>query len=628
MNGLARTAVSFGIAFAIVVIATRLVRRLAFVLGAVAHPSRDRWRQDSVPMLGGVAIYAGVVGAVLLSGAYDPRVGWALTAGSLMFLVGLLDDFVRLRPTNKLLAQILVACAVTFGMGPTEWLGLPVLDGLLAIIWIVAITNALNLLDNMDGLCAGVAAIVAIAFTASTFTEDAPQAAAAAALAGAACGFLLYNFHPASIFMGDAGSLFLGATLGVMSITAARGQSMGVLSALAFPVLLLLIPLFDAAFVTISRKLSARRASVGGRDHTSHRLVAMGFSERHAVLLLYLFAAAGGASAVVLRRASAAEGWALTGVVLVGLCLLGVRLARVTVYGDDDYRLLKSGPYTPILVDFAYKRRVFEVMVDLTLAGLAYHAAYVVRFGPAVPEPYLGVMMRSLPVVVGWELLGLFLAGVYRGIWRYITFSDLWTYIKGVAIGSVGAIVSVLYFYRFEDYSRGVFVINAVFFCALVLASRLMVRLLGDVTSAGRAAGQPVLLYGAGEDGILLVRTLHRRFQGQYQAVGFLDDDTSKRGRLIAGLEVLGSIETAETVLERTGTVAVLVSDEIEPNRLGRLQAVCQRGGVTVYRLRTVLEPVDTESGAPGAAPAPADTRASRGDLEVPAGVPGFPVGR
>src|SRR5690606_28180300 len=161
-------------------------------------------------------------------------------------------------------------------------------------------------------------------------------------------------------------------------------------------------------------------------------------------------------------------------------------------------------------------------------------------------------------------------------------------YIKGVAIGSVGAIVSVLYFYRFEDYSRGVFVINAVFFCALVLASRLMVRLLGDVTSAGGPDGRPVLLYGAGEDGLLLARTLHRRFPGQYQPVGFLDDDVSRRGRVIAGLAVLGSIETVESVLDRTGTAAVLVSDEIEPHRLKRLQAVCQRREVTVYRLRTM----------------------------------------
>src|SRR5690606_15763169 len=156
-----------------------------------------------------------------------------------------------------------------------------------------------------------------------------------------------------------------------------------------------------------------------------------------------------------------------------------------------------------------------------------------------------------------------------------------------------------------------------------------VVRLLGDVTSAGGPDGRPVLLYGAGEDGLLLARTLHRRFPGQYQPVGFLDDDVSKRGRVIAGLAVLGSIETVESVLDRTGTAAVLVSDEIEPHRLKRLQAVCQRREVTVYRLRTMLEPLAAEAAAPGAPPAPAaGTHASRGDLEEPAGVPGLPLRR
>lgn len=587
-------AIAFLLALALSAAITAVMKRLAPALGAVAQPSNDRWHRRPVPLLGGVGIYIGCLGAILIVGMPDVRVGWTLGAGSVMALVGVLDDFIQVRPSSKLMAQVLVACAVLLGMGSTPWLGSPVLDALITIFWVVAITNAFNLLDNMDGLCAGIAAIAALAFTVIVARTDPALGALGAALAGAACGFLIFNFHPASIFMGDTGSLFIGATLAVVSLSVEHRDTMGVVSTLAFPVLLMLIPLFDTAFVTLSRKLSARKASVGGRDHTSHRLVAMGYPESRAVLLLYAFAVLGGATAITLSRASLEEASVLTGVLVIGLMLLGVRLARVNVYGGADFALLKDKPYTPLLVDFTYKRRVFELLLDLLLASLAYYAAYVVRFADDFPV-YANLFIQSFPTVIGCELAGLYLAGAYRGIWRYVSVSDLGTYLKGIAFGSLGSVLSLVYLSRFEGYSRGVFVINAVFLAVLVLGSRVSFRALGELSHRYRMTGRPALIYGAGDGGALAVRELRTNPRFDFRAVGFIDDDPSKQGRRVAGLTVLGTFRDLVRLLGTTGAEVVILTTTLEEPRQEALQATCFEAGVQILKLQVTLDLLDRE---------------------------------
>ncbi len=591
MTAIAQHALTFVIAGAISIALTPALKRAAVALGAVARPSNDRWNRRQVPLLGGVAIYVAVLSAVLLVGSIDSAVGWVLACGTVMMLVGLLDDFINLKPSTKLMAQLLVACALLVGGLHKPWLGSPALDALLCILWVVGITNAFNLLDNMDGLCAGIAAISALAFGLSTASSQPALSLVAIALAGAAAGFLVFNFHPASIFMGDTGSLFIGTTLAALSITVERRQTVGVLSTLAFPVLLLLIPLFDTLFVTVSRKLSARKASVGGRDHTSHRLVAMGYPESRAVLLLYGFAALGGATAIALRRASFEEASLLTGLLMMGLVLLGVRLARVNVYGGQDFSLLRDRPYTPLLADFTYKRRVFELLMDVGLAGFAYYAAYVIRFGEVFWTTYYDLFLRSLPIVIACELVGLYAAGVYRSIWRFISLADLGTYIKGVGLGSVASILALLYMSRFEGYSRGVFIINVLCFGLLVLGSRVSTRALGEWSHRYRQTGRLALIYGAGDGGALSVKELRTNPNFEFRPVGFIDDDLSKQGRRIAGLPVLGTGDNLADLLGTTGAEAVILSTRLPPDRHDAVARQCYRAGVSVLRLEVRLEP-------------------------------------
>ncbi len=259
-----------------------LVRSVARRLGLVAKPRADRWHRRPTALFGGVAMFAGFTAvAVLYAPADFAGDQLLLLCAAGMFGLGLLDDLVRLKPYSKLVGQIVFSTAFTLFGARLHWLASPVLDQALTIFWLVGIANAVNLLDNLDGLAGGVAAIASAYLVFFCHASGQYAAAAfAAAFCGAVVAFLFFNFNPASIFMGDCGSLFLGFFLGGLTAGCKPGRRRGlrrnVLAVLAIPVLLLLIPIVDTTLVTITRKFHGRPVSQGGRDHTSHRLVALG----------------------------------------------------------------------------------------------------------------------------------------------------------------------------------------------------------------------------------------------------------------------------------------------------------------------------------------------------------------
>lgn len=573
----------------LVALATPLVRLLARKTGVLAYPKEDRWHTRPVPMLGGLAIFVGSIGAVIVT-QLEASMLPVLAAGAGMFVLGITDDFLKLKPSTKLTAQIAVACVVVMLDRP-DWTGWQAPDLLLGIFWIVLITNAFNLLDNMDGLCAGIAAIAAFACMVELLATDQPLAIYAAALGGAAAGFLFFNFKPASIFMGDGGSLFLGGSLSVLAMTGGRDASAGVASALAVPVFLLLIPLFDTTFVTLSRILSTRSASQGGRDHTSHRLVAMGFSESEAVLILWGLAGAGAAAVILGRHFHFSEALLLGPLLLIGLCLLGIQLARVRVYDGEDFSLLIGRAYTPLLIDVTYKRRIFEVLLDLALVTFSYYAAYIIRFDrdSALHYPWFA---QSLPIIIACQLLSFFVSGVYRGSWRYISLADFSTYIKAIALGVISSVMVLVYVYRFEGYSRGVFVIDALLLALLLFGSRLSFRVIGDAAGRHRS-GNPVLIYGAGDGGALLLRELRNNAHYALQPVAFLDDDAARKPSRMLRLPVLGGISELDRAIGEYQPVAVIIStSKLPPERLREIRRACYESGTRLLQLKFSLDEV------------------------------------
>ena len=592
----------FVIAFLGAVITTFAVRNVARRRRLLSTPQADRWHPRPIPFLGGVALWLVtiVTTAAMLPVESWPRLMPMLCAATGAFALGLIDDFIRIKPATKLTGQIAVGCLTIVSGWSVGAVNSPALDALISLAWFLAIVNAFNLLDNMDGLCAGVAAIGAIGTCVSVNDPNAWGFVASVALAGACLGFLVFNYHPASIFMGDSGSLFIGGLLAVLTSIPAGGRPSGPLAAMTVPVLLLLIPIFDTLFVTLSRHLALRSASVGGRDHTSHRLVALGFSERQAVLLLWALAAISGGAAVALERAHVREANLIVGLLVIGLALLATQLGRVRVYEGRDFAMLRDKAFTPLLVEFTYKRRVFEVLLDVGLVSVAYYGSYVIRFDRDLPQ-YYDLFVASLPIVIACQLLSFFALGVYRGLWRFLTAGDLLTYFKGVTLGTVCSVITLVYLYRFTGYSRSVFIIYAMALLLLLAASRYSFRVIGELAHRRRPGTQRVAIYGAGEGGALLVRELWRNPRYDYRLVGFFDDDLSKAGKRLDGLPVFGGIDRLPAMVVEGAIDLVIVSTrKLDPSRLDELRRLCYESGTGVLQFDFELRPL-IGLGQPGA---------------------------
>ncbi|MBM40956.1 MAG: hypothetical protein CL483_03405 [Acidobacteria bacterium] len=582
----------FVVAAALSLLCTPLVRAFARDRGIVAAPKVDRWHQQPTPLLGGVGVWLASVAATLVFSESSLVV---MGTASCMFLVGVVDDGMRLRPATKLTAQIIAASIlVAFGVNAT-WTGSLTFDAMLTILWIVGLTNAFNLLDNMDGLCAGIALIALGAYLAAGFgAEPSPSLVVASAMMGALAGFLVYNFKPASIFLGDSGSLFVGFTVGALTVGGyVPDVDSNIVSVIAVPVLILLIPIFDTTLVTVSRKLSGRSASQGGTDHSSHRLVALGFSERGAVLVLYALAAMSGFTAFLVGRYGFDNVNLLIGLVLVVMVLFGVQLARVGVYKDGNLELLRNRSYTPLLIELTYKRRVFEILLDFVLVSMGFYAAYRLRFGLGDPfsEQFPG-FINMLPVVIGCTMGSLWMFGAYRGVWRYFGLTDLTVFVRAIVVGLVLAAGVTVMVDGFSVETTTTFIITGLVLLFFLVGARLSVRAVGELgRRREEKLGRPVVIYGAGDAGVMLAKELLNNRDHQCQPVSFLDDDPAMHGRTLLGFTVLGGIERLEEALN-SGAAGVVISTDVETARLATLVRICNKQGVPLHRMQVRLEPM------------------------------------
>jgi UDP-GlcNAc:undecaprenyl-phosphate GlcNAc-1-phosphate transferase len=585
------------VSFALAAAFTPVVRRLARRWGFVAKPKTDRWHKRPTAMMGGVAIWLAVI-TTYLTLVPHTSAGWVVVgAASFLFLVGLIDDWLHIKPYQKLIGQVIgAAIVVNYGLVLPWTRSLPA-NMVITIFWLIGITNAINLLDNMDGLATGIAAIASGFLTLNFIAAgQTTEALMLGAFAAALVGFLIYNSNPASIFMGDSGSMFIGFFLASSSlINLAGGRSRAFVPVLAVPILVLFIPIFDTTFVTILRKLSGRAASQGGRDHTSHRLVALGLSEKRAVLLLYGLAALSGLLAVTLRELKPDVSIALLAIFTLGLTLLGVYLAGVKGYDEEEeVRAEHDNLLFAFLIDFSYKRRIFEVLLDVILIVLAYWSAYAIKFEPFSNSPAWKLFLRTLPVLVVVRLAAFLVFGVYRGIWRYTSMDDLLAFAKAVAAGSIVSMIIVLFKFRFQGFSRAVFLIDALVMLLLLAGSRVAFRFFRQVLPSGSDGnGQRVLIYGAGDAGELLLRELLNNRELSYAPIGFMDDDVNKHGKLIHGFRVFGGNGLLPKIISDHRVEQVLISSpRILEERIAEILSECEAQNVELRRLSIRLEAI------------------------------------
>jgi UDP-GlcNAc:undecaprenyl-phosphate GlcNAc-1-phosphate transferase len=315
-----------------------VLRRVALATGLVDRPGPGKRRAHEVPYLGGVAIAVAALCVWPFNSDFPVNVTVVGLAALAILVVGLLDDAFTLGPLLRIAAEVLAAGVVVMAGVRAEPFGNPVLDIAITIVWIVGVTNALNLLDNMDGLAAGVAGAAAFGvFTLAAILGQDWIATASLALAGACAGFLVHNWRPASIYMGDAGSLFLGFVLSI-AVLGLRPEVTPPRSLLV-PVLLLALPVLDTTVVTFARVRHGRSILSGGTDHISHRLVGLGLSTGVAVATLVGVEVVMAAIAVA-YGAAAMPFWAAVLAGGVTMVALAVVASQADVYEEPVVGLL------------------------------------------------------------------------------------------------------------------------------------------------------------------------------------------------------------------------------------------------------------------------------------------------
>ncbi len=401
-----------------------LIRNISLRLGIVDTPKDDRWHKKPTPKVGGIAIFVAFIVAflttILLVSPAPVNIQWALLAGSVItFLIGVLDDSKPLSPVAKLIGQILAAAIVVFFGRNLDFFDLEILNIIFTFGWLVGITNAINLLDNMDGLAGGIALIAALMLSLMFWQVKAfDLLLISLALGGATLGFLFFNFPPASVFMGDGGSLFLGFTLASLAIAKVPRAS-NLLAILGVPTLIFLLPILDTAMVTITRMLRGQSPAQGGKDHTSHRLIAFGFTERQTVLVLYLIALVSGIAGSFLESIDYNISLLLIPILLMFFTLLTAYLARIKVVTSSETQD-HPGTFTRLMIGITGRGRVLEIILDLVIICVSYYLAFWLFFGVDHDILNSELFLSSLPIVIGAVYISFFALGVYGQVWQFI----------------------------------------------------------------------------------------------------------------------------------------------------------------------------------------------------------------
>jgi UDP-GlcNAc:undecaprenyl-phosphate GlcNAc-1-phosphate transferase len=581
---------SWLIASLISVVACGLVRTWALRIGVVVYPRNDRWHQSPRPLLGGLGIVIGTGLAMALMTAFGASlapetliVGGAALA---MHIVGLLDDRVSLSPLAKLVTSLACGALVVFGLAVLNDIRPSAPLVLVLVVGYGAVCHALNLLDNMDGLAGGIGLIAALWLTAAAGDRLEPATQALLlALSGSLAGFLVWNVHPARLFMGDCGSLFIGSVLAGSALVPMLRKDTAIVPSALTAGLVLAIPLFDTSFVLVLRRLAGRSATRGGTDHVSHRLVSFGFSQRQAVAGLWAIAMLGGALATMLRWGAGATAGPLIALFATALIMLGVYLARVPAYDGEDFARMREGMLAPIVKDLTFRWHAGEVLLDAVLIAACYYAAYRLRFEDQQLETFLQSFSISLPIVIACKLAALYASGLYSRMWGTFGLRDISTVVRGVLLGSLLSVLVIAYGYRFQGFSRGVFVMDGALFLLAVFGSRASFRLFETAAWTRRESNRRILVYGAGRRGQLLVREMFANPDWHMVPAGFLDDAPYMTHRRLVGVPVRGGLADLDRVLGKLKVDEVVISTvAIEAEMEARIRDVCGRHQVGVKR--------------------------------------------
>lgn len=617
--------VIFGVGLLTALLATPLAIRLALALGMVDKPDARRVHTTPTPRGGGLAVVLAF--HVACAAIFLPP--WADFSGSLteewwlnflvlsagLTVVGFLDDFLGLRPLVKLLGQLVVSVGAwllglrvnsMFAVTLPDWVSL-----LITVFWFVALMNAFNLIDGMDGVASGLGSIASAALIGSFLLRAQPSdCLVTLGLLGACVGFLHYNFHPARVFLGDTGSMFIGFALAAISITTfTKGTAF---TALAVPALVVGVPLFDtflAVWRRTARKILGRAESRRGgnaagnvfgadKDHLHHRLHATGRSQKKVALMLYVAALVLAAIGLLAQVFQDLAGGIYLLAFVAAVFVIVRHVAHVELW--DSASALVHGLSRPLRREIVVPAYIVGDIAILLVSQFISHL--FVGGGLGFNQMRQG-LLESIAFQVAIPFVALAASGTYRRIWsraRLVDFVSLAASLcGGLAVGFAIATMVETEFTKVRLLETAI--LGA---CALTLMTgvRLFRRIAADVRGSVMARGlttadnlQRALIYGAGHSGLLFLHAEGDAAPGSgtgYRVVGFLDDDTNIHGRIMHGYPVLGGRENLATILPSTAADLVIVTARLNSESRSVLLAAAGACGVRVLKWRTGLEEI------------------------------------
>jgi UDP-GlcNAc:undecaprenyl-phosphate GlcNAc-1-phosphate transferase len=589
---------------------TPVARRLALSVGAVDHPGPRKIHVIPTPRLGGAAVVTAII--VVLSAVYffgsarvhaiHPAMLLALALGIVpILLVSLIDDVRPLSAAPKFLAHLAgasIAVALGIRLGTSiHFLGNQVHIGWLAvpisIVWLAGITNAFNIVDGLDGLSSGLALISAISLTAvSLLTHNYDMAAAAAVLAGALAGFLPHNIYPAKIYLGDTGATAIGFMLGCLTLGGGSTTSAGL--AVILPMVVLGLPLAETVLSMTRRFVRKLDGKTGGifeadSNHIHHRLLALGFDHKRAVLTLY------GVGLLLAGCAFASLFMTQQNAGLLLLTLLIAAVVGVAKLGYDEFALVRSGVVLRFYHGPVLRRGLFVVFADLGMVVMALYAAVVLKYDDWGVVTHRAMVLHFLTLLPLTTLVVFALMRMYRHSWSVANIDDM-IRCSGAVLTSTAAAFLLSRFSSPEPVSATFFITYMLVLLGLVIASRASYRVLYYLNRKSNQEGDPVVIYGAGKGGALALREILNNSDIAMTPIGFIDDDPAKSGRIVNGYPVLGTLsDLGGMVLNGRALGVVVASEKIPMLRVNHAKTVCESHGGWMRIFQVNFEPLRTE---------------------------------
>lgn len=597
--------------------------RLAPHINAVDDPGGRKIHAETTPRIGGLAIVSSIILTLgILYFAFPDMFegirsnsGQAWIIGGCMltiFLLGFCDDLSPLRPGIKFGVQIAVAAVIYYAgfqisnvTNPVGegFINVDMLDFPLTLLWIVGITNAFNLIDGLDGLATGVATIASLSiFTVSLMAGQLWFAMLTLVMTGALIGFLRYNFNPAKIFLGDSGSLFIGFAMALLSIQSTTKISTGM--ALLFPMLVLGLPITDTLISMLRRFLGSfmpersqeNKKSILGKihhmfnpdsSHIHHQLLNMGLTHRNTVLVLYFVSAFFAAGAFAITHVENTERSILIGLLLFFAIFLGIKKLRYR-----EIEIFNNGMMLPFYEKWIINRKQFLSLIDLTFIAAAYSMSYNLIYNISPEAVSFLNFEQALMVILSTQLITFWLTGVYRERIKQMGIGNVIKITASVAYSVFATSVFLLVMTEFPMVAAIQFlVLDFYFLLTFTLGLRIAYHALNYWFNRNKRSGANVLIYGANENGTMILHRLNNSREDNYKVLGFLDDDTEMEGEMIYGYPVLGDHwQLARFLRNNNVDYIFFCENDVKPEDFNRLKNLANQHNIAIKRLQIRLK--------------------------------------